>query len=87
MKGRAPILFGGVGWVNVNADVDLDTPTGTIDVSGFNENSFTFHAGAAVKVSLSQGTYLRADVRARYFEGRDGDSVDGEATLAFGLYF
>jgi opacity protein-like surface antigen len=82
-----PIIFGGLGWVNVNADVNLDTPDGVVDRTGLNENSFSFNLGVAVKVSLTKGIYLRGDVRARYFEGRSSDAVDAEATLAFGLYF
>ncbi len=72
-------LLGGVGWGFFEADVGSES---------FSDDSFTLNGGLSVIFHPSQKrkVYLRPEVKARWFDERDGE-VDWEATLALGFFF
>lgn len=82
-----PMLYGGLGWVNVTADVEVSPPGAFDQIGGLFDNSFSLHGGAGIRIGVTKGSYVRVDYRVRWFDERDDDPLDGEATLAYGWYF
>ena len=79
-------VFGGLGWSNTDITVtDLTTKARFSDDS----DSLTVNAGIGGRFFVGSGerVYLRLDGRARWFEDRDDDEVDFEATFGVGWVF
>lgn len=77
------MIYGGVGYANVDASVEA----GEASISGLFDDSVTVNLGAGLRIGITKGSYLRFDVRGRWFNSRDDDEVDGDATVAYGWYF
>jgi hypothetical protein len=76
-------VYGGIGWANTDwkqTDVVAKTSTSA------DSDSFTVNAGIGGRFYLGaeERVFLRIDGRARYFEDRDDDEIDFEATFGVG---
>jgi opacity protein-like surface antigen len=78
--GKAQLfLFGGPGWAfsNVNA----------LGTSLAHSDSFSAHIGAGLDVKLTDHLYVRPDIRGRWLQKNNTNSLDVETTVAFGFSF
>ena len=73
-------LFAGPGWAFFDA---TSYNPGMPDDSG-SDDSFTLHAGASLRIDLSDRVYVRPDVRARWIDKLD-DAIDYEASVGIGI--
>ncbi len=71
------LIFGGPGWAFLEAEA------GSMEAT---EDSLTAHLGVGLKIALGERTYLRPDVRGRWFEEGE-DDLDLEVSLALGFRF
>ena len=71
------LIFGGPGWAFLEADAGFMQAT---------DDSLTAHLGTGLKIALGATTYLRPDVRGRWYE-EGGDEIDFEVSLGLGFRF
>ncbi len=71
------LIFGGPGWAFLEANAGFMEAT---------DDSLTVHLGAGLKIALGEKTYLRPDVRGRWFEEGE-DEIDLEVSLGLGFRF
>jgi hypothetical protein len=80
------LLFGGIGGVFGELDASVSGPL-PIGFSNLQDDSFTAHAGAGLRIQLGEHVYLRPDARLRWIEKREDDETDSVLTLALGFNF
>jgi hypothetical protein len=83
-----PTVYAGLGWADVSGDATATLPGGgTLFVTGLYESTLTLHGGVGSKLFVKENIYLRLAGLARWYDARDGDDVDWEATLGIGYKF
>jgi hypothetical protein len=85
-KAFNPQLFAGLGWSFVSLDGDITGPGGIAPSSIEGEDdSFTAHGGAGLRIDLGSRVYLNGQIRLRWYEARDEDETVTEYTLGVGF--
>ncbi len=81
-----PQLFAGLGWSFVSLEGEVSGPGGLYPSSIEGEdNSFTVHGGAGIRIDLGSIVYLNGQIRLRWYEGRDEDETATEYALGLGF--
>ena len=85
-KAFNPQLFAGIGWSFVSLDAEVTGPGGTFPSSiEAEDDSFTAHGGAGIRIDLGRVVYLNGQIRLRWYEARDEDNTATEYTLGLGF--
>lgn len=81
-----PQLFAGIGYSFVSLDAEVTGPGGTLPSSiNGEDDSFTAHGGAGLRIDLGSRVYLNGQIRLRWYEARDEDETATEYTLGLGF--
>lgn len=84
--------FGG-GFGSLGGDLQINDPdlcgvlACRVQFENLSANSFTLHAGAGVRIDLSELIYLRPVVLTRWYAARDTDKWDPEYSVSIGFKF
>jgi opacity protein-like surface antigen len=81
------LVGGGAGGSFSDLDAEISTSDFGIRISNAEDDSFTLNAGVGAVIHLTDLLYLKPEFRARWYETRDDDEIDTEATLALGFKF
>jgi hypothetical protein len=84
-KKVTPVFTFGLGGAFQNVDTNLAGFAGSVSVDDLNTSSFTFQGGFGVKIDLGKAYFLRPAARVRWYTNRNGDDLDTEYLLGFGV--
>ena len=85
-----PSFYAGPGFASVSGELtrEVDGALITIDSdSDLIDDTATLHVGIGTAIRLTDKVHLRIGTRARWYEARESDELDTEATLAVGVKF
>ena len=85
-----PSLYAGPGFANVSGELTREVNGTEITVdsdSDLIDDTATLHFGIGSAIRLTDQIHLRIGTRARWYEARDSDDIDTEATIAIGFKF
>lgn len=82
-----PSFYAGPGYASIRGDGSAVLPNGDAIYSDNNTfgDTLTFNVGLGSAIRLTDTVYLRIGTRARWYEARESDDIDTEATLAIGF--
>lgn len=85
-----PSLYAGPGFASVSGELSREVNGAVVTVdtdSDLIDDTATLHVGIGSAIHLTDQIHLRIGTRARWYEARDSDEIDTEATLAIGFKF